>query len=275
MGMEFKEAFDPFRALRHGFEALKREPAPVLIGGLLLFVLDACSGGGGNGNIPTETGSSGMDEAMIALVVGMMLFGCCMGIFVFIAKAFIEPGTWRVGQRLTQDGASGLDTLFSGKDVWLSMMGYALIKGLIGLGVFMVTALPGAAIIGVAVAMADGGEPEVALLVAGGLLIAVIAVPVLLYVQLGLQLGNLFISLDECKAMDALDRSWTLAKGNRLQLLWFDIVTALVMLAGLMMCCVGMIPARGIVFCATSNAFLLHTRDDYESFALVQELGAY
>lgn len=274
MGMDFKDAFDPFRALRHGFAALQKEPVSVIVAGFALTILDSCQGGGGN-NIPSDMGSgSGMDEAVVAIIAMVALIGCCIGIAVLLAKAFVEPGAWRIAERLTVDGTSGLDPLFSGKDVWLSMLGYTLLKGLIAFGVFIVSALPGGLVIGVAFALGQGDEPNVPVAVAGAALAAVIVLPAMIYVTLGLQLGNLAISLEQATAMEALDRSWTLARGNRVQLFLFNLINGLLMFGGLLLCCVGVIPARGVVLCATANAFLLHTRDDYESFALVQEQGA-
>lgn len=275
MAMDFKDAFDPFRALRHGFAALQKEPASVIVAGLLLVVLDSCQGGGGN-NVPSDMGSgSGMDETVAAVIAVMALIGCCLGIFVLLAKSFVEPGAFRIGERLTIDGTSGLDPLFSGKDVWLSMLGYKVLSALITFGVFVVAALPGGLLLGAAFALADGGDPNMPLAVLGGLLMAVLVIPVAIYVGLGLALGSVIISLDRLTTMEALERSWSLAKGNRFQLFIFNLVNGLVVFVGLLMCCVGMIPARGVVVCATANAYLLHTRDDFEDFELVKEQGAY
>ncbi len=273
MAMDFHDAFNPFRALRHGVAALKRDPPTVLVGGLLLMIMSSCQGGGGNFRMPSDGG--GMSKEMAAVALGAALVGCCIGLAVFLARGFIEPGIWRAGARITEEGVGGMDTLFSGKDAWLSMLGYMLIRTLIGLGVFIVTALPGGLLLGLAFYKGGGGEPNLPLAIAGGALMLLIVAPVMIYVQLGLQLGNLAVAIDDCKAMEALDRSWNLARGNRLQLLVFDIVNGLLVFVGFLACCIGAIPAYGVVFSATSNAYLLHTRDDFEDFVLVQEEGAY
>lgn len=290
MGMRFADAFDPFRALRHGMEGFKREPVPVVVAGFLMFLLDACQGQGSNFSPPQggdepwsgddPFGGSdpfgGMDETMALLFLGLACFGLCFALVVFVVKAWIEPGAWRVGARLTEDGTTGMDVLFSGKDAWLPMLGYKLLSFVVNLGTFVVAAAPGGLLLalGAMSAMEGGGDPNIPLLIVGGTLIVLLAVPASMYVLLGLQLGNLAISLDAMGTMAALDHSWGLAKGNRLRLLWFNIVNFFVGLLGLLLCCVGAIPARGLILCATSNAYLVHTRDDYEDFALIKEIGA-
>ncbi|MCB9780763.1 MAG: hypothetical protein H6742_19500 [Alphaproteobacteria bacterium] len=273
--MDFDAAFDPFRALRHGMEAFKREPAPVIAAGFLMFLLDACQGQGNRVQNPPQ--GTGMDEEMAMVFLAIACFACGLGLVVFAIKAFVEPGAWRVGARMTQDGTSGMDVLFSGKDAWLPMLGYKLLMGVILLGVFVVSAAPGGGLLalGALPAMDGGGEPNVPLLAAGVFLIALIALPVTIYVTLGLQLGNLAISLDGVGTMEALDRSWTMAKGNRFRLFWFNLVHSFVGFAGFMLCCVGAIPARGLIICSTANAYLMFTREDYEDMQLVKEIGAY
>jgi len=279
--MDFKTAFDPFRAARHGIASLKLEPTPVIAGGFLMFALKACQGGG-SGRFPSSTGGSGADGIGIALMLALAGVGMCMAIAVMAARAFIEPGTYRVGERLTVDGACGLDTLFSGKDVWLSMIGYGLLRGLIMLGVLVVTLLPGGLLVGLAFFTANGGDPSIPLVAAGALIGTLLAVPTIIFVALGLQLGSYAISIDRMAAMEALDFSWTKAKGNRLSLLWFDLITGAANLAavslGVMTCCVGLLVTMpvtaGVIFCAQANAYLMLTRDDYEDFALVKDIGA-
>jgi|GEM_PF-2096215 len=281
MAMKFEDAFNPFRALRHGVESMKRAPAPVLVAGLLLFALQACSGGGnyrmpGGSDSPWHTGSSGMDAAMIGLMVMFAVIGLGCAAVVLAVRSFIEPGTYRVGEAITIDGTTGMDRLFSGKDVWLSVLGYRLLTAAISLGVTAVCALPGGLLLALAYVKGQhGGDPPVPLLVLGGLLIAALVVPVMLYVWLGLQLGTVAIALERLGTMAALDRSWTAARGNRLRLLWYDIVNMGLSMVGVMLCCVGLIPVYGIQACAMANAWLLYTRDDYESFDLVKTIGAF
>ena len=296
MAMDFKDAFDPVRAIRHGVECLKREPVPVLVGGFLMFVLNACQGQGnqfpsssgespwGNGEDPFGGGNpfEGMDEAMMAAMLALAGVACCIGIAVFLIKSFIEPGTYRVGERITVDGSAGLDTLFSGKDVWLSMMGYKLLTAVISVGVFAVFALPGGLVIALAI-VKDQHDPSIPLIAAGVALLLLLALPALIYVALGLQLGSYAVSLDRVGTLEALDRSWTLARGNRLRLFWFNFVAGLVAIAaafvGMLACCVGMIvtvpAATGAITCAQANAYLMLTRDDFEEFALIKEIGAF
>lgn len=297
MAIEFSRAFDPFRALKAGVHSLKTEPAPVFVGGLLLFLVQSCKGVGNQMPNPSSGGSSwdsgddpfssggnpfdGVDETMIIFAMVMLGIGCCVGLFVFAVQAFLQPGMYRVGERMTIDGTSGIDVLFSGKDVWLSMMGYKLLSGAIGLGIFTVFASPGGLVIAGAVVAGDGGPPNTALLVLGAMLIVALVMPALLYVMLGLGFGQVAISLDRLGAMEALDRSWTLAKGNRFRLLLFGFVNgifgAVAAFVGLMLCCVGLLAtgpaATGVVVCAQANAWLMLTREGHEDFFMVRELG--
>ncbi len=293
MATSFSEAYDPIRALDTGVRALKAEPGAVGLGGLLLFMLRGCSSGGGNFQMPQGDGSGGgpfgggdpfgggspfegMDGLALGVVLAVVLVGLCIGLVVFVIQSFLEPGVFRVGERMTIDGMSGIDTLFSGKDAWLSMMAYKLLTGFITLGIFAIFGAPGAAVAMLGFVFKDGSEPNLPLVVMGVVLALLLALPALIYVSLGLSLGPVALSVDRLSAMEALERSWTLVRGNRLQLFWFNLVQALVglvaMVVGVLACCVGILvtgpAATGVVACAQTNAYLMLTRHDAERFAL-------
>lgn len=277
--LPISEAFSFSRAISHGFEALKRNPVAWIVAG---FLLSLSGGGGGGGNNfsglnRSGTGDPDLDALMQGMEAGLAVttvgIACCCGFVGMILRAWIVPGFVRMSRDMVVNGSAELGTLFSATDVFMTQFLWELLKGLIGFGTFVVAAIPGGAVLGAAFLMADGGEPNVALLIAGGALMVLIAVPILIYVQLGLLFGEYHIALDGSGVMEALERSWSLASGNRLHLFLFNIVTGLVAVLGILLCCVGIWATAPAVRTGAVEAFLLATRDDWEGFAFPRELG--
>jgi hypothetical protein len=101
------------------------------------------------------------------------------------------------------------------------------------------------------------------------------AIPVAIYVGLGLAFGDYLVVFDKRSAVDALGESWAIAKGKRLQMfvfgvgLWLARVTAT--LAGFCLLCVGSLVTSPIALAihdyAWTRTFLLLTRPREETDA--------
>lgn len=75
----------------------------------------------------------------------------------------------------------------------------------------------------------------------GVLLVSVVVMPVTLFSVPELIIGN-------CSPMEAITRAWNLGSGQRLRLIGYGFVSGLVVLAGLLLCGVGMIPALPLAY---------------------------
>ena len=314
--MEFRHAFDPGRAIRHGWEALKLAPAPLFVGALIMNFTQ--SGGGGFNNFGNlgNTGGDSWDQGgydydwgsdwdyrldllasssggMLqnfagnsdfedpAFIAGLLVGGLCIFLLfavIFVATCWVKVGWVRLHEQVITDGEGTFGTLFGGKDRIVDMILFTLLRVCIGFATMLVAFLPGGLLLGIGLAVEI--EP---LMLVGGLLMIVIGIPVLYYVQLGLYLGDHALVLEGRSPMDALDRTWTLARGNRWRLLLYQIVMGLfafaAALVGLCLCFVGVIftgpGSRAIIDVGTTEAFLMHTRGEEhaKTWKLVEVAG--
>ncbi|MFZ5475475.1 MAG: hypothetical protein ACOZNI_01765 [Myxococcota bacterium] len=271
--MTFSEAFSPARAIAHGIEGLKRQPLGILLGGFLMGITQGGSSGGGPSDFGGENGDVEMSpEAALALlaafavVIGVVVV---FGVIGFLVRSWIHTGWIRLHRDLVVDGQAEVVTLFRGFDAFGRMAGWKVLSTLVALGTFVASLLPG----GVLAAVAWSADQR-DLAIGGGLLLgALVALPASIYVALGLALGAHAVALEGKGPVAALERSWELADGNRLTLLVYYFVTGLFTLLGILLCCIGVWWTKAIVDVGTTEAFLLATRDDADTFAF-SKLGA-
>lgn len=262
--MQFHDAFAPGAHLSEAFEALKRHPASLIVGSLLVGI--ASSGpnvvGRGFGQV-AEHGGDDLNLGLAAALLGIMLFLMLLGWF---AQCWLTPGWLRVQVRaLDPDGTEEVSVLFSGGDAFGRMLGWTTLSGTILLGITLVALLVGV-VAGGAVIVATGGSfthPEaggVAALAVGFGVTALVGIPAFIYVSLGMTLGTHALILENLSPMDALSRSWDLVAGNRTTLAVFLLVVGLVNFAGVLACCVGAIPAGIVTNLAMTRGWLLLTQ---------------
>jgi hypothetical protein len=270
-------AFSFSRAISHGWEALKREPIGLLLGSFLLAITDG--GGGGNSGSNFNSGGSGgdpfggsgdafNDPAVLGIMAVAFGCACILGIAFWLARSFLTPGYFLLHQRILVEGSGSPGVLFSGGAQFKSMALWKLLKGVISLGVVMVAISPGAAL---AIIGATSDQPP--LMIAGGVLAMLVTAPVMIYVGLGLALGDHAVALDDLGPMDGLERSWDMARGNRLSLFGYFLVLGFFNMLGIFACCVGVFATKAIADFGTTEAYLLATRDGWEDWALVQDIG--
>ena len=73
---------------------------------------------------------------------------------------------------------------------------------------------------------------------------------------MGLLLSEAALLYEDREPVDAIKRSWAMAKGNRLRLFAFMLVNTLFSMAGLLLCCVGVFATATIARFAIFEAFL-------------------
>lgn len=310
--MRFSQAFDVGRALSHGFEAFRAAMLPMFLGGAILSFTDSsCGGGGGGGGDDfgsSGSGSSGttdndwsdllhgeggvwladwvqaaepsLDE-LVDLVGAGALMGLGLGFLVAIVllvavlwvglmllRSWVVAGYLQMHKSLAETGQGTVSTLFGGGGKALPVFGYTVLVAVLNTGIFAVAGLPslGLAVVGVL-------QSSVALGVAAVVAMLVITVPIVVYVSLGLNFGVHAIVLEDRGVLDALERSWTLTSGNRILLLLFKLVMAVVMfgaaVVGLLFCCVGALVTVPIMRSVTdfgfTESYLLLTRPPEET----------
>ncbi|MCP4809925.1 MAG: hypothetical protein GY913_10360 [Proteobacteria bacterium] len=327
----FSEAFSPGRAIKHGIEAVKRAPFPLLCGAFILGFTEGGGSGnsfsstgdvlddGGNdwdyggydydfgsdwnykllsdglgdlvqtgqiaGSAPTDAflqglmGSSDFDDpAMIGAILGAM---CCFSVLIlifFALRCWVKVGWIRLHEQVITTGEGTFGVLFGGSDRVVDMAIWAILATAINVGAIFASVIPGALVMGVGAAMEM--EP---LIILGGLLLMILMIPALVYIGLGLAMGDHALVLEGKSPMQALERSWELADGNRVTLFIFNFVMALFAFAavflGLLMCCIGVIltsPAsRAAIDVGFTESFLMHTRGKSEAlkWKLVEVAG--
>ncbi|MDP2305123.1 MAG: hypothetical protein Q8P18_03770 [Pseudomonadota bacterium] len=250
--MDIDEAFSPMRALRHGADALQRAPVGLLLGGFLLFVIDSCSGSGGGGDLSEIT--QRMDAAQARLLVSLVWISALLGIVMFVVRCWFVVGWIRLQRTVLETGADSVGLLFAGGDAFFRMLGWRLLNRLILLGTTAVAAIPGGALV------ALGSSQEIDAMASLGVVVMLLTVlPVVVYVWLGLALGDHAVALDGLGPVGALDRSWELARGHRLRIGVFVAVTDLFSALGLLACCIGYFVTRTIAEIGLTEAYVLTT----------------
>lgn len=232
--MSFSEAYDPFRALGEAWKLLRKAPLVLLLGGLLLWFTDS-GGSAGIGNFTEESGRfEAWKVALIALVVGVV---CVFMLALFLFNSWMRLGFASTVEKQFEGQPVDVGDLFRGRGSFVAM---ALAR-LLTFVIFVVAALPAVAVValaGFADSELDLGEVPLGIAAALALLAYV---PVLFYVGIGICLISEAVAIERMQPMEALSRSWSLARGQRLRLLLYGFVMMVVALSGVCLCCVGLL----------------------------------
>lgn len=294
--LQVSQAFDIGRAISHGWSGVKRQPVGLLLGSLLLTITEGGGGGGGNpmggkydwgewGSdhkstaMPTDLWGERLQGALgdaldlhtaggiAAALVGLFCLLICVTLVV-VFRCWIEAGYLRTQRDLVITGAASAGTLFSGAADLGRLLLWKLLRVTVGLGVFTVAALP-AIVCGLIAYLLHAEKNTILILV--GIVAFVCVVPTLIYVGIGLALGDRAVVIDGLGPAAALDRSWSLAKGNRLSLFLFFVVTGVFHVAGFLLCCIGIVLTRAIVDTGTTESYMLATQSNTDSWVLPKE----
>lgn len=306
--MDMSFAFGIARGFENGWLALKRAPIPMMIAGFLMALLDGSNGGlngngGGGGYDPgydndydtyssllesvgsplkaaftdvlgdvlhpvavwAQIGSTELTFILGVLFVTLICVGAII-VAIAVARAFVRPGVIRLHSHILQTAETdSIGILFSGADRFLHMLAWEFMLLAIMLAVGVVAAIPGA------ILMTVGFTTDIfPLKLVGGLLLLLLSLGAWIYVVLGLAFGAHLITLEERSPMEALKRSWMLARGNRLWTFLFlfcgGVLKFVAIVVGALMCCVGLLAtvpaAQSIMDFAFTESFLLLTRGE-------------
>jgi hypothetical protein len=277
-------AFDAVAGIRSGMDGFRRAWPILFVGGCI----KGCTEGGATGNPggATQLGDAGSGGAMprwdwdprtlgitAAVAVVVVVLIVVVVAVVYALRAWFIPGWLRVHEQVLRTGATDWSVLFSGADRFVPMLVWSLLRSFIGVGALMLPAVPG-----LALAYWAYANHQSALGLFGVALAVLLAVPVGVYVGLGLVFGEYLVVFDQRSAVDALEESWAMARGQRLQIvvfgvtLWFARMIAT--LAGFCLLCVGSLVTSPIALAihdyAWTRAFLLLTRPREETDAWLE-----
>jgi hypothetical protein len=186
-----------------------------------------------------------------------------VGIIAFLVRCFVHTGWIRLHRDIVVTGQGQFATLFSGFDGFGRMAGWKILSGIVAIGTAIAAMLPG---VGIGFGVGALTSHEIGFAV-GTFVAVAVAVPAVVYVGLGIALGEHVVVLEGKGPMEALDRAWELADGNRWTLFAYYAVTGLFALLGIFACCIGVWWTKAIVDVGTTEAFLLATRPDTDDFA--------
>ena len=242
--MNFSQAFNPLRSLKSVFETMKLQPAHLWGGGILLLFLEG--GIQGSFQFIEPLGMALGEEAMVFLVCG----SCVLGIGLLLASIWLAAGLFLNFRSVMQTGEATSGGIFDHQGKFLPLLLTRLLVGLASL----LPMLP----IGILFALlfASSSVLSAAPLIAVSVVFSLFLLFVSIYVGTGLVLSEAALLYEDREPVDAVKRSWALAKGNRLRLFAFMLVNFLFTLAGFLLCCVGVSATGTIARFAIFEAFL-------------------
>ncbi|MCA9756113.1 MAG: hypothetical protein KDA27_09945 [Candidatus Eisenbacteria bacterium] len=267
--MRFGEAYSPGTAIEAGWGALKRAPIPLLLGAVILML------SGSHCGVDSDDWRDMPRWAWDLLGVAV-LSGGVFGLLFFALQVFVTPGYLRVAGRAIYGQHPEFEKLFGSGDRFFDMLLWMLLRIAILVGSSFALALPllPLGLFGGAAAVIGSGRWDhwdgvgVAFVMIGVLYVLFFALPVLLYVELGLYFGRFAVALEKKGPIEALRLSWGLASGNRLRLLLFRIVMFFVFFVGLFALFIGAIATRAIADSGSVGAFLALRRGGWPGPAM-------
>jgi hypothetical protein len=254
--MHFREAYDPFRALRSSWGLLWKAPLVLIAGGLLLhFTLPPELVIGVT--FDDEEGAGGIGSGLIAAAALILSFWCCFALVVGLFHALLRIGFARAVERTASGAVPALGDLFVPRGLFGSMVGTLVLVGVILLAAVAPFAVVGAAVAGIHAAL----DARLLAMVLGlvGFPIAAFA---FLYVLLGVALAPDAVAFESMRPTEAIARSWILTRGNRWCLFLYLLVLWIARAAGVLLCCVGSLVTIPWTVVAGRESYLRMIRDD-------------
>lgn len=245
--MAFSDAFSPSRAIGAGWNGLKRAPATILLGSVILMASDL--------NCDFQDKIERGWESLWWLVGAAVVVGGFIGLMLFLLRVYVTPGYLQACARAVRGQVADPEVLFQSSNRFLDMLLWRLLHT--GILVLTVAALAAPLVpFGIVGIISGREEIGIALAVVSVFYALAIALPVFTYVELGLFFGDYRVALEGRGALIALRESWTLAGGNRFWLLLYRVVTFFFQMMGLFLMVIGVVATRGIRDAGTVGAYL-------------------
>lgn len=258
--MNFAHAFDPIRALKTSWTLIQAAPAPLLIGGILLMITGGGGGDGGASNIALRGHDVDWRELrpLIPLIIGV---ACCLGLACFLFSSWLLAGFAHSIEEVLRKGTGEVGTVFDARGRFFDMILVRVLSALL----VIAAVLPFGLVILVCFLLHHHHGLREGPAIALGVILAILYVPVLIYIALGLSLCEPAVALETLSPFGAIQRSWSLASGHRFQLFIFFLATGIFSLLGVCLCCVGVFLTGTMSEIARFESYLCATRpDDYQ-----------
>ncbi len=187
--------------------------------------------------------AAGGDAVLTSVVIPLLLM---------VPGMTLQAAFYLGGFRVAIDALEGRAPSFAAYFAAMARTPGAVLQMLLA---YAALALPLGALGGIAylVYLGFGEGPAFATGFVGAL---VLLVP-MLWAWLGVLFGWLELAYDpDCSAIAALGRSWAIARGHRLDIFLMGIVLSAATLAGLLMCCIGYLPALGFTWALHAAVYL-------------------
>lgn len=253
------EALDPIRSMKAVWKGVSGAPAALVVwwfGGLaagfaiymagyLTIGLSVVASGFGHGE--PEPG------LIVAIVAAALVF---FAVFLF-ANLWWHVGLSVLLHDALRTGRAELTTALSSWPRTFSLLGASLLLGLL----VLLSELPLFGLMLALVPSMQGGEGP------GPLLLVLIPASLLwmvgiVWVSLGFVFITPAIATDGCGPVEALARSWELARGRRWRIFVFTLFAALLALAGMLAFCVGYLATAAFPALMPTEAYLALTRGE-------------
>jgi len=224
---------------------MMRAPLTLILGGILLALTE------GEGFSGVHYSGEDWDdpEALTAGALGLVC--CCIGFGIWVLNCLLQVGFAGATQRVMVTGEERFSDLFQERGLWFSMVLARLLKTVL----LVAATLPFLFMIGGPLLLAEALDVETLGAVAA-VFFGVAYIPIWFFVILGLVLVEQAVAVESLAPVAALQRSWEVAKGNRLSLFVFLVVTAIVELAGLLACCIGVLFTAAWSYTAWYEAYI-------------------
>jgi hypothetical protein len=243
--MSFADAYDPIRALAASWRLLVRSPLPLLAGGVLLTLL-------GDG---PRLGVCCHDEGWInpaAIFFAVCTFGFCCGIGGLLLSAWLSLGLANATEKTLVSGSARFEELFVSRGRFFDMVLVRVLR----FAILLALAIPFFLVLIAGAILGDNRHVDEDLIGLGVVLSWLVYFPFYLFVGLGLTLAVQAVAIEGLQPTEALRRSWSLVRGNRLRLLVYWIALFVFTLIGLCLCCVGMLGTGALAQIAANESYL-------------------
>ena len=260
-GLDANDAFSVDAVFRYGVAALQEQPQVAVLGGVNLFVLSLVVGGiafGVNLSI-TAMGVSGQLDQQVADVL-TQLSGMVMQLIAWPFNQLVMAGLMVAGALWVQRGEASVGALYTSVRAAIRALLASIVVGLAGMAVAGISLAP--AIVAGAV-LAQSGDITTAIL--AGSVLVLPALPILIYVNLGLLLAPYAAVLDHLGPVESVQQSWAAASGARVTLFVTSFVFGILGVISACMCSVPLIVLIPIQVIGFSSAYLRYARHTDET----------
>ncbi len=237
--MEFRTAYDPFRALGCAWRILWRAKLTMFLGGFLLLITDPWSDGPGGGTHQLQLDKCDMGNGLWPLLQGPVGIGLLLAlILMFVAFLFhclLRVGYGAAVQRVMVTGKEDIADLFRPRGLYGTMVFGMLLHILL----VVLASAPFGLIVwgGFLIDQSIGLELPLAL---AGVCLGVCYFFVWIWILLGLLLIPEAIAIEGLDPVSAVSRSWSLTRGHRLMLFLYAFVQVVLVVASFFcLCCLG------------------------------------